>query len=92
MPTQIVLSVSGGCLQDVFSSDPDVEVVLVDWDTEGRSADEDPIVEITADGKYPALAVVVDFPVAAIADLAGTDEERAIEAAIQRGILNDAAV
>lgn len=30
--TEIVFSVQGGLVQDVYCSDPDVQIVVVDWD------------------------------------------------------------
>ena len=43
---KVVLSISGGVLQDVFSSDPAISVVLTDWDTEGSDPSEEGVVEI----------------------------------------------
>ena len=76
----IVLDVSGGVLQDVFSSDPAISVILVDWDTEGCAPSDDGIVEIP-DGQGSTLANVVEYPVSPLEELAGTEIEAALKAA-----------
>jgi hypothetical protein len=35
MATKIVIEINGGVVQEVYSDDPAVTVVVVDWDTEG---------------------------------------------------------
>lgn len=35
MAAKIVIEVNGGVVQEVYSNDPNVTVVIVDWDTEG---------------------------------------------------------
>ena len=32
---KVVISVYGGVVQDVFCSEPDVQVIVVDWDADG---------------------------------------------------------
>jgi hypothetical protein len=39
MKKTIVLDVSGGIVQEVYSTDPDVRVILVDWDNIGEGGD-----------------------------------------------------
>lgn len=34
MTAKIVIEVSGGVVQEVYSSDPSVNVVLIDWDND----------------------------------------------------------
>jgi hypothetical protein len=38
-PVKIVLDVSGGVVQEVYSTDPSVEVILVDWDNIKQGGD-----------------------------------------------------
>ena len=63
---RVVLNVSGGVVQDVYVADPDaIEVILVDWDTEGCQAGEDEsLVEVEAAGGKLANAVV--YPTASL--------------------------
>jgi hypothetical protein len=35
MAAKIVVEINGGCVQEVYSDDPAVTVVVVDWDTDG---------------------------------------------------------
>jgi hypothetical protein len=81
---QIVISVCGGVVQDVYSSRPEVQVMLVDWDVEESDPDAPGIVEIDTDASSPARAYVADFPTNSLADLAGTNVELAIQAAKRR--------
>jgi len=60
----IVLSISGGVLQDVFSSDPAISVVLADWDTDGCTSSEEGVVEIPDGRGGTQLAAVAEYPVA----------------------------
>jgi len=77
----IVLSISGGVLQDVFSSDPAISVVLADWDTEGSDPSEEGIVEIPDGRGGTQLANVAECPVLPLADLVGTETQAAMKAA-----------
>jgi hypothetical protein len=43
---KVVLTISGGVLQDLFGSGPAIAVTRVDWDTEGSDSSEPGIVEI----------------------------------------------
>jgi len=45
-PHQIVISVSGGLVQDVFCCDPHGSLTVVDWDIEGCSPAEPGIVKV----------------------------------------------
>lgn len=82
MPVQsIVLNVHGGVVQDVFASEPDVEVTLVDWDVEGADADHPDVVSITDRLGRTRHAYVAPLPIVSHEQLAGTDAEAAMEAA-----------
>jgi hypothetical protein len=78
---KIVLNVSGGVLQDVFSSDPAVTLLLVDWDTEGCDPSDNGIVEIPDGRGSTQLAHVAECPVCPLEELAGTETEAALKAA-----------
>jgi hypothetical protein len=78
----VVLNVSGGVVQDVYVDDPDsIEVVLIDWDTEGCAVGEnDSLVEVeAADG---ALANAVVYPTAPL-DKMPADVKEAVEKALR---------
>jgi hypothetical protein len=77
---KVVLNISGGVLQDVFSSDPAISVVVCDWDTEGCSPSDMGIVEVPAD-RGTQLANVAEYPVLPLTDLVGTETEAALKAA-----------
>ena len=78
----VVVGISGGTLQVAYSSDPDVQLVLVDWDTEGCTPDDDTgIVEITGENGRSRLARATEFPTVSIDQLMGTDTGRAMELA-----------
>jgi hypothetical protein len=78
---KVVLNISGGVLQDVFSSDPAISVVLVDWDAEGSDPSEKGIVEIPDGRGGTQLANVAEYPVSPLMDLMGTETEAALKAA-----------
>ena len=78
---QIVLNISGGVLQDVFSSDPAITLMLVDWDTEGCDSSDNGIVEIPGEYGGTQLANVAECPVQPLEQLAGTETEAALKAA-----------
>ena len=78
---KIVLNISGGVLQDVFSSDPTIAVVLVDWDTEGGSPSENGVVEFPDGQGGTQLANVAEYPVLPLEELAGTETDAALKAA-----------
>ena len=78
---KIVLNISGGVLQDVFSSDPAIAVTRVDWDTEGSDSSEPGIVQIPDGRGGTQLANVAEYPVLPLTDLVGTEIEAALKAA-----------
>ena len=79
--TQIVINVSGGLVQDVFCSDPDTQVALVDWDTETCDPADDDIVAVnTADG-HARFAHVAEYAAHPFSSLFGTDVATAMDTA-----------
>jgi len=78
---KVVLNISGGVLQDVFGSNPAVDVVLVDWDVEGCDSSEQGIVEIPDGHGRTQLAAVAEYPVWPLERLVGTDTAAALQAA-----------
>jgi hypothetical protein len=78
---KVVLNISGGVLQDVFSSDPGVSVVVCDWDMEGCTSSDEGIVEIPDGRGGRQLANVAEYPAMPLADLVGTETEAALKAA-----------
>ena len=83
---QIVLNVHGGVVQDVFSSLPDLHVVVVDWDTEGL--DSPAVVEVSLDGRS-CSASVIELNALPLEELAGSDVEQAIDAACEQEVLHE---
>ena len=79
--TRIVLNVHGGVVQELYCSDPDADVRLVDWDVEESDPDAPGIVEIDTGGDRTQFAYVGALPAHPLTDLAGTDVEQAIQAA-----------
>ena len=78
----VVVEIAGGVLQEAYSSDPAVQLVLVDWDTEGSMPDNDAgIVEITDEDGQTELAHVAEYPTVSIDQLTGTNAGRALERA-----------
>lgn len=61
MAMKIVVEVNCGVVQEIYSDDPAVTVVVVDWDTEGSVADRNThIVFDELDNEFLAHAVVVE--------------------------------
>lgn len=83
---QIVLNVHGGVVQDVFSSIPDLHVVVVDWDAAGL--DVPSVVELLLDGRRCSASVVEISP-SLLEDLIGSDVEQAIDAACEQEVLHE---
>ena len=59
---RIVIEVSGGMVQEVYCDDPNVAVVLVDWDTESCSGDDQGIVTVRDNDDQEHLVHAVEFP------------------------------
>ncbi len=83
----VVINVNGGVVQDVFASIPELQVLVVDWDAE--ASDNNPAqVELQLHGRTYSAAVI-ELPGLPLEGLAGSDVERAIDAACDQGILAD---
>ena len=75
---RVLLSIYGGLIQDVFSTDPTIELIVVDWDTEDSDTELDELVEITdAQGKSNRAFVGLQ-PIRPFDELAGTDTQAAL--------------
>jgi hypothetical protein len=81
--TQLVINVYGGLVQEVFCSDPEIEVLLVDWDVEPADAEHPSVVHVPANGRRSQLAYVAPLAVQTIEALQGTQVAAAIDAAEQ---------
>jgi hypothetical protein len=73
---QIVISVHGGFVCDVFCSIENAEVVLVDWDVDPNDPSPD-VVEIVDAGRTKH-ALVGTFEARPFSDLSGTKDAAAI--------------
>jgi hypothetical protein len=80
MASQLIIEVSGGVVTEVYSSDPDTEVILIDWDTDGSSEDEE-IVAVHDDQGREELARSVKIPTAPLSQL-----PRQTKSAAQRAV------
>jgi hypothetical protein len=89
--SQIVISVYGGVVQDVFSAIADVAIVLVDWDIEESDPADRGIVRLTWDGR-DCLVHVSQFAAEPIESMAGTDVGNAIRVALTQPAAPDVAV
>lgn len=78
---RIVLNLLGGVVRDIFSSNREVEITVVDWNTEGCEADAIETVEVRCgDGKRRRAIVTCRAPYR-LKDLAGTDVAAALQEA-----------
>ena len=82
----IVVNVSGGVVQDVFCSAPDTNVLLVDWDVQENDPSSPGVVSLTLHGRSRS-AFVSESQAQPLGKLLNTDVERAIQAAVQQGVL-----
>lgn len=78
---QLVINVERGRIQEIFCSQSDVEVLLVDWDVDASNADHPAVVEVPTDGRKNALAYVARLSVQSTEALLGSRTEMAIDAA-----------
>jgi hypothetical protein len=85
---QVVICVSGGVIQEIFASDRDTGIVVVDWDSQVHDRNDPHVVCIRVGGR-PRYVKVADFPPQPLAELAGTDADRAVEAAFEQGVLHE---
>lgn len=79
--TTIILNIYGGSVQDVFCTDPDAQVQVVDWDTDGLDLSDPGICEVTVERNRKRLVFVGGLLPNPLAHLAGTDVEQALQAA-----------
>ena len=83
---QIVIHVEGGVVQGVYSDVPGFEPVVVDWDVADAQPDEPGIVSVLHPrGSF--MTSVCPLPARPLRELAGSDTEAAIDAAVQAGLL-----
>jgi hypothetical protein len=59
MAITIIIEVRGGVVQEVYCDDPEVAVVLVDWDTGGEPEEDTYVVEDDLGNEHRAQAVNV---------------------------------
>ncbi len=78
MSTRVVINVYGGVVQDVFCSDPDAQVTLVDWDFEGNEGIGGGVVQIRDRLGRACLAGVSEFQAMPMDRVGGTQVEKAI--------------
>jgi len=76
--TRVIVSVSEDGVQDVFSSDPNINVDVVNWDTRGRQPSEAGCVEIADQSGQIRRARVLKPVIHPLAVLSGTDVEKAL--------------
>lgn len=80
-PPQLVINVSGGLVQEVFAADPNLDVLLVDWDVEGADVDHPDVVSVRNRHGRTHLAYVAPVLVHSLSSLANTDVAAALAAA-----------
>ena len=82
---EIILSIHGGVLQDVYASDPDIDIILVDWDVAGSVPDEEGLVHAVHNKRLVKAFVSRpnSFP---LCDLAGSEIESLINTAEQQDV------
>ena len=81
--SQLVINVYGGLVQEAYCSDPEIEVLLVDWDVEPADAEHPSVVQVPSDNRRSQLAYVAPLTVQALDALQGTQVAAAIDAAEQ---------
>lgn len=64
---QLIITIKGGCLQDVFSDIPDLDVVLVDYDCYDEGSDGDKYAESFAHNPMADLDELTEVTLAAVA-------------------------
>lgn len=79
--TRIILNIHGGSVQDVFCSDANAHVQIVDWDVQESDPDAPGIVEVAVDHSRKQSVFVGGLLLNPLADLVGTDVDRALKAA-----------
>ena len=86
--TQIVIEIERGFVT-AYAPDPSsLNVILLDWDGDSVDPAAHPLVELPGRGGS-TTTFAVDVPVRPLGELAGSDTERAIDIACERGFLAD---
>ena len=86
---QIVIHLHAGQIQQVYSSDRDVEVIAVDWDVSPVWPRSNTVaVEMKRRTLFARVGQLTPLP---LHELAGSQLERAVEAAFEQGILAEPA-
>jgi len=77
----VVLSMNGGLIQDAFSTDPTIQLIIVDWDTADSDTELDELVEVTDARGGSNRAFVGVQPTKPFEEIAGTDTQAALHRA-----------
>ncbi len=85
---RIVISVEGGQVQDVFCSDPNAQVILVDWDPE---PDPQTARNGFVPGQHRSAPFVGAFATRPFSDFANTVERIVFQEAQESGVIEDVA-
>lgn len=83
---EIVIHVQGGMVQGVYGEVPGIQAVVVDWDVADAQPDEPGIVRVLLP-RGSSVAAVCPYAVRPLCELAGSDTEAAIKAAVEAGWL-----
>lgn len=75
----IVICVSGGVVQAVFASRPDIAVTVIDWDADSEDYDLPGVVAIERDG-ITTCAFVFELTTDPLSKLSGSDTAVALRA------------
>lgn len=78
---QLVISVERGRIQEIFSTQAEIEVLIVDWDVDVAESNHPSVVEVSTVSRESALAYVARLPLRPIETLLGSRVADAIEAA-----------
>ncbi|MCE9555411.1 MAG: hypothetical protein K8T91_18835 [Planctomycetes bacterium] len=78
---KVIISIHDGVIQDVFCSDPETQVTLVDWGNEEVEPHTPGLVEVRINERRTEWVSVEQITPRPMADLAGTHVQRAIQAA-----------
>ena len=80
---EIVINMHGGVIQEIFAADQDLDIKIIDWDTQGAADDEAGVIEVHQPNR--TLRALVSRPnPSPLYLLAGTEVEAVIEAAEQQ--------
>lgn len=82
---EIILSIHGGVLQDVFASDPDIDIILVDWDVAGSVPDDEGLIHAVHNKRLVKAFVSRPNPFP-LRELAGSEIEALINAAEEQDV------